>query len=385
MVGLGTVALLGLLVLGYVINLRCDAVLYARTVNGLRRYFYEGGPLDLESEQRYRVLPKRTQVPRYLESYYFLFVVLTFAVVGTAYWSAGMYFFYQATARPLDLVFVGLVGICPLAHVALYEVVARYRERRYLKSRILGVDIDGVINEHRRQFSDVLGERTGKRLDPEAIVRIPVHEIPGCTVEVTDERAVFNWPHYWTTMPEMAGAAEATRRIRNELGYDVWFFTYRPWPHPEWYPPTRQKEYRKAWNQNSRWSRLVLSRPVRWAERSLAEWRVPEVMGSRPIGSITKAWLRKNGFRYDRLVIERGNADIRDPLFLTRNRFIMSAKKEIRAFVEDDLGKAKRLSDVCEVVFLIDQPYNRDGTELPKNIVRVNDWRAVYEYLRYRL
>src|SRR5258705_463144 len=37
MVGL---AVVGLCVLGYIINIRCDAILYARVVNGIRRYFY---------------------------------------------------------------------------------------------------------------------------------------------------------------------------------------------------------------------------------------------------------------------------------------------------------------------------------------------------------
>jgi hypothetical protein len=247
------------------------------------------------------------------------------------------------------------------------------------------VDIDGVLNEHRQQFCDVLAQRTGKALEPDAIVRIPVHEIPGCAVDLIDERAVFNWPDYWTTMPQMMDAAEMTRRIRNELGYDIWIFTYRPWPHPEWYPAARRPEYRKAWGRTSSWSRLVLSSPVRWAERGLAERRIPEILGSRPIRSVTKRWLRRNGFRYDRLVVERGNADIRDPLFLTRNRFIISAKREIRAFVEDDLTKAKRLADVCEVVFLIDHPYNRAADGLPNNVVRVDGWRAIFDYLRYGL
>lgn len=41
------VSLIGLLVLGYVINIRLDAILYARTVNGIRKYFFDRSSLDL--------------------------------------------------------------------------------------------------------------------------------------------------------------------------------------------------------------------------------------------------------------------------------------------------------------------------------------------------
>jgi uncharacterized HAD superfamily protein len=383
--GLGGVTLIGLLVLGYVVNLRCDAVLYARTVNGIRKFFYDAGPLDLETEQRYRVLPKRTQTPRYWESYYFLFVVLAFAGVGTGYWASGLYFYFTATSQALDWRFWVLVGACPGVHLLLYRRLARYRERRYLKSRILGIDIDGVLNSHREQFCTILHERTGKRLAPEAITRIPVHEIPGCGVDEKDEWAVFNWPTYWTEMPEAPKAAEMVRRIRNGLGYHIWLFTYRPWPHPEWYERARVGEYRRAWRKTSRWSRYALARLTRWVELGLNGHQIPELFGFWPIRSVTKSWLRAKGFPYDRLVVERGNTDTRDPLFLTRNRFVISADKEIRAFVEDDLNKARRLADVCDVVFLVDHPYNREAAELPKNVVRVSHWGQIHDYLRRRL
>jgi uncharacterized HAD superfamily protein len=381
----GGVAFLGLLVLGYVINLRCDALLYARTVNGIRKYFYEASDLDVEAEQRFRMLPRRTEAPRYFEGRYFLFVVLAFAAVGTGYWSAGLYFFYRANAYPVTASFWALVIVAPMLHIALYAWIVRYRDRRYLRSRILGVDIDGVLNEHRQHFCAMLADRTGKTLHPEEIIRIPVHEIPGCGVDVQDERAVFNWPLYWSHMPVMPGSADSVQRIRNELGYNIWLFTYRPWPHPEWYKPEATEEYRWFWKGASLWSYYVFSRPVRHLERWLGEWRVPESLGFRPIRSVTKRWLRNQGFRYDKLIVERGNVDTRDPLFLTRNRFVVSARKEIRAFVEDDPTKARRLADLCEIVFLMDQPYNRDEDNLPKNVVRVKEWNEIYQYLRRKL
>src|SRR5438128_2260191 len=41
---------------------------------------------------------------------------------------------------------------------------------------IVGVDIDGVIGDHRKMFAEVLKRATGKQIDPEAITKIPVHQ-----------------------------------------------------------------------------------------------------------------------------------------------------------------------------------------------------------------
>lgn len=383
LIAFGLVTLIGLLVLGYIVNLRCDALLYARTVNGIRKYFYEIVGFAIETENRFRVLPRRTQSPRYWEGHVFLFVVAAFATVGTAYWLAGLALFYGSTSRYFDRWFWLLVSISPLFHLGVYAWVTHYRETAHLKSRIIAIDIDGVLNDHRQHFCAVLEEQTGKKLRPEAITRIPVREIPGCNVTAEDERAVFNWPSYWTKMPEVAKVGELIKRIRNELGYNVWIFTYRPWPHPAWYPPEAKSRYRNAWNGASLWSRFCLAPLTGYCEAWLKEHRVPEMLGARPIRSMTKRWLREKEIPYDRLVVERGNIDARDPRFLTRNRFLIAAKKEIRAFVEDDLNKAKRLADVCDVVFLIDQPYNKADTEdLPSNIVRVSEWNKIHDYLR---
>ena len=59
---------------------------------------------------------------------------------------------------------------------------------------------------------------------------------------------------------------------------------------------------------------------------------------------------------------------------------MISKDKLIRAFVEDDFDKAKRLADICEVVFLIEHPYNKGS--LPMNVIRVRSWEEVYHYLR---
>ena len=115
----------------YVINLRCDAVLYARTINGIRNYFYETKKLDIESENRYRVLIKRTQTPRYFEPTYFFVrsvcvrhsrnCLLVF--VGLVFFFAPVHYLFPPqdsggffTARSSGLA----LAVCPIAHIALY-------------------------------------------------------------------------------------------------------------------------------------------------------------------------------------------------------------------------------------------------------------------------
>ncbi len=375
--------LIGLSVLAYIINLRSDAILYARTVNGIRKYFSDSSGLNLEDEIRFRVLPKWTHFPRYTEPYYFLFVVLTFAIVGTVYFVAGWYFYWWVNSWPIGLNFWLLIGLCPWTHLFLYAWLGRHREREYLRGHIIGVDIDGVLNDHRQHFVQVLERRTGKKMDARLITRIPVHEIPGGDVTEEDEHAVFNWPSYWVDMPPLTGAAEIVKRLRNLHGYKIWIFTHRGWPQPITYPPGHENECWKAWQKVSWWAI-----PSRWnfvgaAEKRLGEWGIPGFIGGRPILKITKGWLRGHGFKYNRLIVERGNTNTTDPLILTRNRFLTSQERKIRVFVEDDPIKARKLADICEVVFLIDHPYNQAGSaRLPMNVVRVQSWQEIHEFLK---
>jgi uncharacterized HAD superfamily protein len=112
-----------------------------------------------------------------------------------------------------------------------------------------------------------------------------------------------------------------------------------------------------------------------------------------PMVLITKEWLKKNGIKYDKLIIEEGNDFSSDPRIVFRNRFDLARKKKIRFFVEDDLEKALKLSFICDVVFLISHPYNLPGAdlseeqnkmrkELPSNIIRVKNWDEIYQCVR---
>jgi hypothetical protein len=63
------ISLLGLFVMVFVVNLRLDALLYARTVNGIRMHFYERSESKYPEELRMRVLPRSVHQPRYFRLY----------------------------------------------------------------------------------------------------------------------------------------------------------------------------------------------------------------------------------------------------------------------------------------------------------------------------
>lgn len=61
------VSVIGLVVLAYVINIRFDTLLYARTVNGIGKYFYDRSQLTFEDEIKIRALPRTINLPNYVE------------------------------------------------------------------------------------------------------------------------------------------------------------------------------------------------------------------------------------------------------------------------------------------------------------------------------
>jgi len=66
-----SISLLGLGMFCYIVNLRLDAVLYARVVNGVRKFFYDEFNEDINLKMRWRVLPQSPQLPPYFEKSFF--------------------------------------------------------------------------------------------------------------------------------------------------------------------------------------------------------------------------------------------------------------------------------------------------------------------------
>lgn len=84
------VAIIGFLIFAYIVNLRLDAILYARTINGIRKSFYDSWAAPVSYKLRIRVLPQSTSAPSYVEPWYFSAVVAVFAVINSAYGSTSI-------------------------------------------------------------------------------------------------------------------------------------------------------------------------------------------------------------------------------------------------------------------------------------------------------
>jgi len=397
------ISVVGFFVMLYIINLRMDAILYARTVNAIRKYFYDQAPVDIDTKLRTRVLPQTPVQPSYHEPRYFLPVILSFTCFNTFYLTlalilAGWSFHGIADIGSwLDNVswwsWLGLTFL-PV-HLGSYKLYARYREHAYLRSFALGVDIDGVLNKHRHQFTKLLEENVGIRLDPDSITTIPLHDCPALGVSRDDEKQVFNDPRYWTEMPVRDDAAPNLARLRN-LNLKVHIFSHRAWPNTFGISVEDENKIQQQWRKRA--SELIGQAYSRKSFSGLwQKARLKLNIGAGPIEHLTKCWLRLNNLNWDKLTIERGNDDVADPQGHFRNRFYIARKKLIKFFVEDDLEKAVKLAYICDVVFLLDHPYNQnlpdkckgcgydcklDEKYVPDNVKRVKSWDDIYKCIR---
>lgn len=387
------ISVAGFGVLLYLISLRMDAILYARTVNAIRKHFYDNVPtylMDLDLKTRKRILPQTASQPRYFELryfgpvvgviailnafYFFGFVALVIVLIlGEVEWQTVL-----GWALPISLAFLG-------SHFLAYWRYAHYREYAYLKSYILGVDICGVLNEHRPRFCEVLHKTAGKVIDPEDITIVPVHEHPTLGITREDEKRVFNEPEYWTEMSPTNSSVDRLGSMRNAFKIKVMLFTHRPWPNTVDMQKDEKRGVLSDWEKaaedfyqdglrKGKLSKVRLFKnPLRWLR----------MKRGAPIEQITRNWLEYHQYEYDKLVIEKGSDDISDPQVHFRNRFEISRQKKVKFFVEDILEKAEKLAHICDIVFLFDHPYNRNpGRKLPANIVTVKSWDDIYKEIR---
>ena len=189
---------------------------------------------------------------------------------------------------------------------------------------------------------------------------------------------MFNDPGYWTDLPAIDDAASTLSSLKKSLNVSVRVFTHRPWPDPP--------ELRAAWCSPTLRYLDVAYRDrsvVRHVRKCLVKFGC-----TAPIVAISKAWLATNGVPYDRLTIERNSETVSDPQARFKNRFHIARKWGIRFFIEDDWEKAIKLAYVCDVVFPLDQPYNRPAPkfdrpeDIPSNIVRVWSWAEIQRRMR---
>lgn len=374
------IGVLGLFVMIFVVNLRLDALLYARTVNGLRRYFYDRSAIEYPEELQMRVLPRSIHLPRYFEWHYFLPVVAVFALLNAVYPVIGLvWYLHNNSADMTTMIWASadISLICIIIHAAAYRWLTSYRDTSYLRKYIIAVDVDGVLNKHRDYFCTMIWLLFNKSIWANQITYIPVHDCQRLNITLEEELAVFNQPLYWNGLAPMEDAADVLRKLKNVLGYKVYVFTHRPFPEPKQYPPSERSRYENLWALQVLWNSAGLN----LLRRVLQFW---DPLRHGIIRTLTENWLRRHGFEFDKLFIEAGNVHTTDNKMRDMNRFTMCVRHEVRIFVEDDLFKAIKLANICEIVFLIDHPYNQTEN-LPRNVIRVFSWQEIYEFIRQKL
>jgi len=110
------ISIAGATVMIYIINLRLDAILYARTVNGIRKYFYDRAKVDINTKLRMRILPQSPVVPAYHEVRYFLPVIVTFSLLNSFYYTLG----YIAIMKYSECFFLSLTFASGILFLSLH-------------------------------------------------------------------------------------------------------------------------------------------------------------------------------------------------------------------------------------------------------------------------
>lgn len=341
------VGIIGIFIWMYIAQLRNESLLYARAVNSHRNFLYNHSGLGYQELNYYLVLPTQKEKPPYTDYFQFIWISLSSVVANTCYIVYGLRTsilvdsflpegfggYYNAL---LWLVIVLFQGI-------LYSFFCQEAENGTdMYRHIMGVDIDGVLNEQVVHFCEFVEKSQQISIRPEQITRIPVSDAAiGVDHEV--ESKVFNNKKYWETMPVRENVKYHLNRIRDTYGYKIMIFTWRAWGD-------KKQEF--------------CDTPFK-------------------IKKITKMWLDQNDIPYDSITFEKGNYCLPIKLGEAKylNRFYISKQKRIKYFVEDEYLKALKLSQVCKYVFLVDQPYNRN-VYLPYNLIRVKGWKDIYDHIK---
>lgn len=392
------VGIVGFCMMVYIMNLKMDVVLYSRVVNSIRKFFYDQHKADHANKLLMRQLPQSAYSPPYRDLPFWS-VILAFATFNILYMTLGGHILFVSLSKspstlgallspdytgPEFAIFSSAVLAVFTGHFLSYYFFARYREFAYLRNNAIGIDIDGVLNRHREHFCEMAKTKIGKQVAPEDIKVLPVHDNADLTDTITrdDERQIFNDPDYWSEMPAEDGASEALEAFKKSLLLPIHIFTHRPWPDEPLNAP-EAKRWRIAANEMARKAKAKACVCMWVALYTRLNYRIS-------LKYITRYWLITNGISFDSLLVEQGNENIVYTRGKYENRFNYAKRKRIRFFIEDDWVKAVKLSYICDIVFLLDHPYNKASESgeflyqnglvigrLPSNIIRVENWGSL--------
>lgn len=86
------IAIIGVFVIGYMASLRSACIIYARTVNGIRNYFYNLRSSTGPPTESIIVLPRDNAIPDFFEPCDFGFSIYALSVINGLYAGLGTYF-----------------------------------------------------------------------------------------------------------------------------------------------------------------------------------------------------------------------------------------------------------------------------------------------------
>jgi len=131
------IAIIGFMIMAYISALHLRAILYARTVNSIRNYFYNIKPDEV---QAINILPRDSTIPTYTKYGSHFFIVLSFAVFNTLYIvAASALWFMEVTLQqgiaaikwyPCSSIFMILIALgSAIAHIYYHKRLAQNKDR----------------------------------------------------------------------------------------------------------------------------------------------------------------------------------------------------------------------------------------------------------------
>jgi hypothetical protein len=129
------ICFIGLLVIGYITGLRSTCILYARTANGIRKYFYDLGVIAEENlVKKIRVLPTNNQKPSFVERFGFGFVIYTVAFINGVYAGIGAFLLLKQSDKcELSCWLISIIAVLFVAFlgVGLYSTLCQRTENAF--------------------------------------------------------------------------------------------------------------------------------------------------------------------------------------------------------------------------------------------------------------
>lgn len=390
------ISLIGFAIFIYIINLRHDAILYAKTVNKVRRYFYHKSDLDINEFEQFLMLPIVSAKPKYFEKTFFSPLLIVFSFINSSLIFSAFSLRYLKSPYIFNFSFIGdfqitlfLIWVITfsffLAHFIFYYWLSGRRNTRFFRDYTFGVDIDGVVNDQTANFLKWIKLYTGKDIDMNLMKEIPVSLNKDIGITDFEEKLVFNTKEYWESLELKDNASNRIDDFHKKFGYKIRFFSYRDWPQYG----SKEKEIRET-ILGLNYTPLEKNQIHEITNKWLKEKNINAIVIKNVFSHV--CYLVSNIFHSPKkVIIEMGNPYVSDLRYtnylrnrgLNKNRFQESNLKSFRFFIEDHPENAIKLASLCDYVFLLKEPYNTDiRYKYPKNVIKVENWNDIYRKLK---